>query len=146
MTVLDNLLVGAYRRSGRENIRKALEDVWYYFPRLRERKSQHVDTLSGGEQQMCAIGRALMAGAKLMLLDEPSLGLAPVVVKEVTNIIQRLRQERGLTILMAEQNAFMALKVGDYGYVLEQGRIALEGKGQDLLTNENVIRAYIGVA
>ncbi|ODN31429.1 ABC transporter ATP-binding protein [Fervidobacterium thailandense] len=143
LTVYENLLAGAYLRKDKENIKKDIEYVFDLFPRLRERINQRAGTLSGGEQQMLAIGRALMSRPKLLLLDEPSLGLAPVIVKEVFRLIRRIHEE-GVTILLVEQNAFEALKLCDYAYVLETGRIVLEGTGKQLLEDERVKKAYLG--
>ena len=148
LSVEDNLLLGAYRRlphffgfhaqAGRD-----LDRVYELFPRLRERKRQLAGTLSGGEQQMLAIGRALMAAPKVMLLDEPSMGLAPVIVQEVFRTIQRLKQE-GMTMLLVEQFAKTALTVADYAYVMERGRVAVEGPPAELRKNERVLAAYLG--
>src|SRR5262249_44760690 len=130
LSVHDNLIMGAFLRRDRPAVAADLDTVYGYFPRLRERRSQHAGQLSGGEQQMVAIGRALMARPRLMLLDEPSLGLAPLLVKEIFAIIRRLNEEQGVTILLIEQNANMALSVAHFGYVLEVGRIVLEGTTQ----------------
>ncbi len=146
MTVLENLELGAYcrfRRETRAAINEDLERVYRLFPRLKERVGQRADTLSGGEQQMLAIGRALMARPRLLLLDEPSLGLAPLVLEDILATLNRLRVE-GLTILLVEQNARAALKVADRAYVLETGRIILSGTAQDLLRDRQVTRAYLG--
>jgi len=143
LTVYENLLAGAYLRKDKENIKKDIEYVFDLFSRLKERITQRAGTLSGGEQQMLAIGRALMSRPKLLLLDEPSLGLAPVIVKEVFRLIRRIHEE-GVTILLVEQNAFEALKLCDYAYVLETGRIVLEGTGKQLLEDERVKKAYLG--
>jgi len=142
LTVLENLLLGAYSRNDNE-IEKDLEYVYYLFPRLKERKHQKAGTLSGGEQQMLAIGRALMSRPECIMMDEPSLGLAPIIVKQIFDIILKLKKE-GKTILLVEQNAFQALKVSDYAYVMETGKIVLEGKSQDLLNDERVKEAYLG--
>jgi branched-chain amino acid transport system ATP-binding protein len=148
LTVADNLELGAYlRHRSREpkaDIRRDLEHCFQLFPRLEERKKQLAGTLSGGEQQMLAIGRALMARPKLLLLDEPSMGLAPLVVQEIFAVIERLRREEGTTILLVEQNAKAALKMADRGYVLETGKVILEGVSSDLLENKEVQRAYLG--
>jgi branched-chain amino acid transport system ATP-binding protein len=144
MSVLDNLLVGAHRRTGEENIKINLEEVYSMFPVLRKRAGQPAGSLSGGEQQMLAIGRALMLRPKLVLLDEPSLGLAPIIVLQIGETIRSLSRERGLTVLMVEQNARIALKIANYAYVLENGKIVLEGKGEDLLANDYIVRAYLG--
>jgi branched-chain amino acid transport system ATP-binding protein len=143
LTVYENLLAGAYLRKDKEGIKKDIEYVFELFPRLRERINQRAGTLSGGEQQMLAIGRALMSRPKLLLLDEPSLGLAPVLVKEVFQMIKKIHSE-GVTILLVEQNAYEALKLCDYGYVLETGRIVLQGTGKQLLEDERVKKAYLG--
>ncbi len=143
LTVYENLLAGAYLRKDKEEIKKDIEYVFDLFPRLKERMNQRAGTLSGGEQQMLAIGRALMSRPKLLLFDEPSLGLAPVIVKEVFKLIRRIHSE-GVTIFLVEQNAFEALKLADYAYVLETGRIVLEGTGKDLLEDERVRKAYLG--
>ena len=143
LTVYENLLAGAYLRKDKEGIKKDIEYVFGLFPRLRERTSQRAGTLSGGEQQMLAIGRALMSRPKLLLFDEPSLGLAPVIVKEVFQMIKKIHSE-GVTIFLVEQNAFEALKLSDYAYVLETGRIVLQGIGKELLEDERVRKAYLG--
>ena len=130
LTVLENLLLGAYSRNDNE-IEKDLEYVYHLFPRLKERKHQKAGTLSGGEQQMLAIARALMSRPECIMMDEPSLGLAPIIVKQIFDIILKLKKE-GKSILLVEQNAFQALKVSDYAYVMETGKIVLEGKSQDL--------------
>ena len=141
LTVLENLKIGAYLR--KDDITVDLYYVFDLFPRLKERTWQHGGTLSGGEQQMLAVGRALMSRPKLMMMDEPSLGLAPLVVRNIFEIIQEINKQ-GVTILLIEQNANMALKVADIGYVLETGRITLSGTGQELLANEGVKAAYLG--
>ena len=141
LTVLENLKIGAYLRS--DAIEEDLERVFKLFPRLRERSWQYGGTLSGGEQQMLAVGRALMSKPKLMMMDEPSLGLAPLVVKDIFSIIEKVNDE-GVTILLIEQNANMALKIADIGYVMETGQITLSGKGSDLITDEGVRKAYLG--
>jgi branched-chain amino acid transport system ATP-binding protein len=145
MTVKGNLMMGAYSRSDRANIERDLDIVYSYFPILRERQGSQAGFLSGGQQQMLAIGRALMARPKLMLLDEPSLGLSPILVKEIFAIIRRLNQEQNVTMLLVEQNANMALKTAHYGYVLEVGRIVLEGACAKLIQNEDVREFYLGV-
>lgn len=148
LTVVDNLELGAYlrfRRGGEKaEIRKDMNHIYELFPRLQERKSQMAGTLSGGEQQMLAIGRALMARPKLLLLDEPSMGLAPLVVQEIFSVIERLRSREGTTVLLVEQNAKAALKMADRAYVLETGRVILEGIASELLENKEVQRAYLG--
>lgn len=144
MTVSENLLVGAHLRKIRRGIENDMNEIWDYFPVLKERRHQIAGSLSGGEQQMLAIARALMLQPETLLLDEPSLGLAPLVIKSLGELIVRLKQERALTILMAEQNARMGLRLADYAYVLENGKVTLEGRGQDLVRNDYVIRAYLG--
>lgn len=148
LSVEDNLELGAYlryrEREGRSAIRKDLDDMYALFPRLHERRKQAAGTLSGGEQQMLAMGRALMARPKLLLLDEPSMGLAPLVVQEIFRVIEQLRRERGTTVLLVEQNAKAALKMADRGYVLETGKVVLEGVASELLENKEVQRAYLG--
>jgi branched-chain amino acid transport system ATP-binding protein len=145
MSVEDNLLLGAYRqaRLGRKDGASSLEEVFALFPRLRERRAQLAGTLSGGERQMLAVGRALMGKPQLLMLDEPSLGLAPLVVRDIFATIAALRAT-GVTILLVEQNARAALEVADYGYVLEMGEIALEGPAQDLARDPRVIETYLG--
>ncbi len=143
LTVYENLLLGAYLRNDKKEIESDIEYVYSLFPRLKERVWQHAGTLSGGEQQMLAIGRALMARPELIMMDEPSLGLAPLVVKDVFNIIQEIHKQ-GMTILLIEQNANAALNIADYGYVLETGKIVLEGPGKELAENEEVKKAYLG--
>jgi branched-chain amino acid transport system ATP-binding protein len=142
-TVLDNLELGAYVRSDFPAIRRDIDHQWQLFPRLAERRHQLAGTLSGGEQQMLAIARALMSRPQLLLLDEPSLGLAPVIVSEIFTIIRNLR-ETGITILLVEQNANLALQMSDRGYVLESGRLILEGIASELLHNEQLKKAYLG--
>jgi branched-chain amino acid transport system ATP-binding protein len=147
MTVLENLELGGFsrRRSGesRAALLNTLEEVFTLFPRLKERQPQLAGTLSGGERQMLAVGRALMAKPKLLLLDEPSLGLAPLITRDILATISKLR-ETGLSVLLIEQNARAALQTADYGYVLETGELGLEGKAQDLLHDERVIATYLG--
>ncbi|GAW66342.1 amino acid ABC transporter ATPase [Geoanaerobacter pelophilus] len=148
LTVEENLELGAYLRyrmgGQRQEIAEDLERMFLMFPRLKERRRQAAGTLSGGEQQMLAIGRALMARPKLLLLDEPSMGLAPLVVQDIFKVIQTLREEEGTSILLVEQNARAALKVADRGYVLETGKVILSGKADELLENKDVQRAYLG--
>ncbi|MBC3877830.1 ABC transporter ATP-binding protein [Undibacterium sp. FT79W] len=146
MKVEDNLLLGSYRRyqAGEKNYADQLSVVFDLFPRLKERRHQEAGTLSGGERQMLALGRALMAKPKLLMLDEPSLGLAPLIVKEIFHIIQRLRQT-GVAILLVEQNARAALQVADYAYVLETGAIALQGNAAELANDQRVIDTYLGL-
>ena len=147
MPVEDNLLLGAYRqvRLGHKNSAPALDEVYALFPRLKERRTQLAGTLSGGERQMLAVGRALMSKPTLLMLDEPSLGLAPLVVRDIFNTISGLRAT-GVTILLVEQNARAALEVADFGYVLEMGEIALEGPAAELARDPRVIDTYLGVA
>lgn len=142
-TVLENLKIGAYSRKDRANIKCDLERIYEFFPILKERQVQLAGTLSGGEQQMLAIGRALMAKPNLLLLDEPSLGLAPLIVREIFRIIQAINSE-GTTILLVEQNAFQALSISDYGYILETGKIKLQGQAQTLKKDEEIVKAYLG--
>lgn len=143
MSVMENLELGAYLRNDKDGIARDLEDVFKKFPRLLERKDQISGTLSGGEQQMLAMGRALMSRPRLLLLDEPSMGLAPLLVKEIFNIIKEIN-ESGTTVLLVEQNANMALSIADKAYVLETGRIALAGTAQELANSEAVRKAYLG--
>ncbi len=144
MSVKENLDMGAYLRSDKDGIMKDLERVFQKFPRLKERLNQNAGTLSGGEQQMLAIGRAMMANPKLLLMDEPSLGLSPNFVELIIRAIREFRDQDGYTILLVEQNAKKALDIADRGYILETGRIVLEGTAQDLLNNEELQRAYLG--
>jgi branched-chain amino acid transport system ATP-binding protein len=144
LTVEENLAMGAYVRRDRQGIAEDLERVCAHFPILGERRRQVAGTLSGGEQQMLAIGRALMARPRLILFDEPSLGLAPTVVEATFEIIAAIRRD-GTTVLMVEQNAYLALRLADRGYVMETGRIVLEGSGASLLADDHVRRAYLGV-
>jgi branched-chain amino acid transport system ATP-binding protein len=143
LTVLENLMMGAYVRSDKAGIQESLEDVFSRFPRLKERAKQLGGTLSGGEQQMLAIGRGLMAKPELLLLDEPSMGLSPILVEEIFDIISSINK-LGTTILLVEQNAFMALQVAQRGYVLETGRIVLSGPSEQLRADERVRAAYLG--
>ena len=143
LTTEENLIAGAHTRSG--DVRRDIEAVYEYFPRLAERRTLKAGYLSGGEQQMLAIGRALMARPKLMLLDEPSLGLAPLLVEEIFRIIQRLNREEKLTVLLVEQNAAMALTIAEHGYVIENGRIVLEGAAAMLRENADVKEFYLGL-
>ena len=143
LTVKENLKIGAYLRKDRDEIEEGIKDIYRRFPRLKEREWQLAGTLSGGEQQMLAVGRAMMAKPKLMMMDEPSLGLAPLVVKDIFSIIRDLKSE-GITILLIEQNANAALRCADVGFVLETGSITMTGSGHELLTNEDVKAAYLG--
>ncbi len=143
LTVAENLRIGAYLRNDKTEIAKDLEWVYELFPRLKERSWQFAGTLSGGEQQMLAVGRALMSRPRLIMMDEPSLGLAPLIVQQIFSIIDEINK-KGVTILLIEQNANMALKAADTAYVLETGEIALSGSGESLLTNERVREAYLG--
>jgi len=143
LTVVENLMMGAYTRNDRNGIREDLDRVFTLFPRLKERQAQVAGTLSGGEQQMLAIGRALMGGPKVLLLDEPSMGLAPVLVEQIFETVTGINKT-GTTILLVEQNAYMALQIAHRGYVLQTGEIALAGTAKDLQANEEVRRAYLG--
>ncbi len=143
MTVLENLKIGAYLR--KDNLKDDIERVYTLFPRLKERSWQAAGTLSGGEQQMLAVGRALMSKPKIIMMDEPSLGLAPIIVQGIFDIIREINKQ-GTTVLLIEQNANMALKIADHGYVMETGRISLEGSGAELLANERVKELYLGKA
>lgn len=143
MTVLENLKIGAYLR--KDSLKDDIDRVYDLFPRLKERSWQAAGTLSGGEQQMLAVGRALMSKPKIIMMDEPSLGLAPIIVQGIFNIIREINKQ-GTTVLLIEQNANMALKIADYGYVMETGRISLKGTGAELLANEQVKELYLGKA
>ena len=143
LTVLDNLKLGAFTRKDKENISKDIQDIYERFPRLAERKNQIAGTLSGGEQQMLAMGRAMMSKPKLLMLDEPSMGLAPLLVEQIFKIIEELH-DAGTTILLVEQNAQVALAISDRAYVLETGKIVLSGKASDLINDESVKKAYLG--
>ncbi|MDY3027632.1 MAG: ABC transporter ATP-binding protein [Candidatus Faecivicinus sp.] len=144
LTVLENLKIGAYLRKDSAAIARDIDYVYSLFPRLKERHWQSAGTLSGGEQQMLAVGRAMMARPKLLMMDEPSLGLAPLIVKGIFEIITRLSRESGTTILLIEQNAAAALKAADYGYVIETGEIKFEGAGEQLLNDPRIQEAYLG--
>ena len=147
LTVEENLLTGAYtRRDGRANVAADLEKVYHYFPRLKERRTAQAGYTSGGEQQMTAIGRALMANPKMILLDEPSMGLAPQLVKEIFEIVSDLNRNEGVSILLAEQNTMAALKIADYGYILENGRVVMDGDAESLRENEDVKEFYLGLS
>lgn len=145
LTVMENLDMGTFLRKDTENIKKDLEYIFDLFPRLAERKSQAGGTLSGGEQQMLAISRAIMTRPKLLLLDEPSLGLAPIIVKQIFDIIQKINKENNTTIFLVEQNANLALKIAHRGYVMETGSITMTDTGKNLLSNEAVKKAYLGI-
>ena len=145
LTVEENLRAGAYTRKDRHNIKRDMEMVYSYFPRLKELRNRVAGYLSGGEQQMLAIGRALMARPKLMLLDEPSLGLAPLLVKEIFDIIVRINKEEGVGILIVEQNAMAALNIATYGYIMENGRIVMDGPAEKLKENPDVKEFYLGL-
>jgi branched-chain amino acid transport system ATP-binding protein len=144
MSVWENLYLGAHTRTDPDGVQEDLEWIYSLFPILKERTSQSAGTLSGGEQQMLAVGRALMSRPRLLMMDEPSLGLAPILVQQVFGIIERIHRE-GRTILLIEQNARAALQVADYGYILETGEVVLEGPGQELAENDDVRKAYLGV-
>ncbi|VTU20732.1 LIV-I protein F [Variovorax sp. PBS-H4] len=146
LTIEDNLMTGAYTRTdGKAAVAQTLEKVYAYFPRLKTRRDSQAAYTSGGEQQMCAIGRALMANPSMVLLDEPSMGLAPQIVDEVFGIVKDLNQKERVTFLLAEQNTNMALRYADYGYILENGRIVMDGEAQSLRENEDVKEFYLGV-
>jgi branched-chain amino acid transport system ATP-binding protein len=146
LTTEENLLTGAYtRRDGRSNIQQDLEKVYTYFPRLKERRSSQAGYVSGGEQQMIAIGRALMSRPKMILLDEPSMGLAPQLVQEIFEIVKQLNEQEGVSMLLAEQNTNMALKYAHYGYILENGRVVMDGAGSHLRENTDVKEFYLGM-
>ena len=147
LTVEENLLTGAYtRKDGRAAIHEDLDKVYHYFPRLRERKDAQSGYTSGGEQQMTAIGRALMAKPSVILLDEPSMGLAPQLVQEIFDIVQDLNEKEGVTFLLAEQNTTIALRYASYGYILETGRVVMDGEAKSLAENEDVKEFYLGVS
>ncbi|MFZ6760584.1 ABC transporter ATP-binding protein [Undibacterium sp. Ji50W] len=147
LTVEENLLTGAYTRSlSRAELKEALDKVYHYFPRLRERRNSQAGYTSGGEQQMCAIGRALMAKPSMILLDEPSMGIAPQLVEEIFEIVKSLNKQENVSFLLAEQNTNIALRYADFGYILENGRVVMEGDAKDLSTNEDVKEFYLGVS
>jgi branched-chain amino acid transport system ATP-binding protein len=147
LTVEENLLTGAFtRRDGKAAIRADIERIYEYFPRLKERRDAMAGYTSGGEQQMCAIGRAMMARPKMILLDEPSMGLAPQIVEEIFGIVQSLNAKEGVSFLLAEQNTNMALKLARYGYILENGRVVMDGDAKSLAENEDVKEFYLGIA
>ncbi|MDL5035602.1 ABC transporter ATP-binding protein [Comamonas resistens] len=145
LTIEENLLTGSYTRTDKGEIAANLEKVYNYFPRLKTRRTSQAAYTSGGEQQMCAIGRALMSNPRMVLLDEPSMGLAPQIVDEVFHIVKDLNDKEKVTFLLAEQNTNMALKYADYGYIMESGRIVMDGKASDLASNEDVKEFYLGV-
>ena len=146
LTIEDNLMTGAYtRKDGKAAVAATLDKVYNYFPRLKTRRASQAAYTSGGEQQMCAIGRALMANPKMVLLDEPSMGLAPQIVEEVFEIVKDLNAKEGVTFLLAEQNTHMALRYADYGYILENGRVVMDGAAQALRENEDVKEFYLGM-
>ena len=144
LSVADNLEMGAYLRNDADGIKNDLEHIYTLFPRLRERKKQLAGTLSGGEQQMLAMGRALMSKPKLLLLDEPSMGLSPILVNEIFDIIKEVNEKEGVTILLVEQNANKALSIADHAYVLETGNITVSGEANDVANNPRVREAYLG--
>ena len=146
LTVEENLMTGAYTRGNSSEVKADLELVYEYFPRLKERRKSQAGYTSGGEQQMCAIGRALMARPKLILLDEPSMGLAPQLVEQIFEIVKRLNDDEGVTFLLAEQNTNVALRYADYGYILENGRVVMDGAADALLSNEDVKEFYLGLS
>ncbi|OBV39471.1 ABC transporter ATP-binding protein [Janthinobacterium psychrotolerans] len=147
LTIEENLLTGAYTRSiSRGELKDALEKVYHYFPRLKTRRSSQAGYTSGGEQQMCAIGRALMARPSMILLDEPSMGIAPQIVEEIFGIVKDLNHKENVSFLLAEQNTNVALRYADFGYILENGRVVMEGQAQDLASNEDVKEFYLGVS
>ena len=145
LTIEENLMTGSYTRTDKGEIAANLEKVYNYFPRLKTRRTSQAAYTSGGEQQMCAIGRALMSNPRMVLLDEPSMGLAPQIVDEVFHIVKDLNSKEKVTFLLAEQNTNMALKYADYGYIMESGRIVMDGKASDLANNEDVKEFYLGV-
>ena len=147
LTIEENLLTGAYTQSlSRSQLKENLEKVYHYFPRLKTRRTSQAGYTSGGEQQMCAIGRALMARPEMILLDEPSMGLAPQIVEEVFEIVKDLNSRENISFLLAEQNTMVALKYADFGYILENGRVVMEGDAEDLRTNEDVKEFYLGLS
>ncbi len=143
LSVRDNLTLGAYHRTDREGVRKDRQRIYELFPVLRERESQFAGTLSGGEQQMLALGRGLMGHPDLLLLDEPSLGLAPIILEEIYEVIKEINKS-GITILLVEQNISMAMKIADYTYVMETGKVRTEGKSEEVMKRENIMKAYLG--
>jgi len=147
LTLEENLLTGAYTRSlSRSELKNQLDKVYTYFPRLKDRRATQAGYTSGGEQQMCAIGRALMADPKMILLDEPSMGLAPQIVEQIFEIVKNLNQKENLSFLLAEQNTMVALRYADFGYILENGRVVMEGAAEELRSNEDVKEFYLGIS
>jgi branched-chain amino acid transport system ATP-binding protein len=147
LTIEENLLTGAYTRSlSRAELKESLDKVYHYFPRLRERRASQAGYTSGGEQQMCAIGRALMAKPSMILLDEPSMGIAPQIVDEIFGIVKDLNQKENVSFLLAEQNTNVALRYADFGYILENGRVVMEGEASELANNEDVKEFYLGMS
>jgi branched-chain amino acid transport system ATP-binding protein len=147
LTLEENLLTGAYTRSiNRAELKNSLDKVYTYFPRLKERRATQAGYTSGGEQQMCAIGRALMANPQMILLDEPSMGLAPQIVEQIFEIVKDLNTKENISFLLAEQNTMVALRYADFGYILENGRVVMEGRAEDLRTNEDVKEFYLGLS
>jgi branched-chain amino acid transport system ATP-binding protein len=147
LTIEENLLTGAFTRSdSRAALRESLEKVYHYFPRLKERRQSQAGYTSGGEQQMCAIGRALMAKPSMILLDEPSMGIAPQIVEEIFGIVKDLNVKENVSFLLAEQNTMVALRYADFGYILENGRVVMEGEAQELVSNEDVKEFYLGMS
>jgi len=145
LTVRENLVLGAYTRKDREQVKADIEEMFAYFPRLKQKERTPAGLMSGGEQQMLAIARALMARPRLLLLDEPSLGLSPALMKEIFAIVQRIRAERGIAILVVEQNAAVALGVADYGYIMENGRVVTDGEASALMEKDDVKQSYLGM-
>ncbi len=147
LTIEENLLTGAYTRSiSRSELKESLEKVYHYFPRLKTRRGSQAGYTSGGEQQMCVIGRALMAKPEMILLDEPSMGLAPQIVEEIFGIVKNLNSQENVSFLLAEQNTMMALRYANFGYILENGRVVMEGDAEDLRSNEDVKEFYLGIS
>jgi branched-chain amino acid transport system ATP-binding protein len=145
MSVEENLLMGAYPKSARKNIKRQMDFVFDLFPILLERKKQQAETLSGGQRQMVAVGRGLMCNPKMLLLDEPSLGLAPIVINDILKALVRINQEEKTTILLTEQNIFHALKISQRGYLLENGKVSMQGSSKELLGNKHIKKNYLGV-
>tara|TARA_B100000579_G_scaffold418535_1_gene416205 strand:+ start:1296 stop:2123 length:828 start_codon:yes stop_codon:yes gene_type:complete len=146
LTVEENLLTGAYTRKNNKDIKRDLERVYEYFPRIKDRRTSQAGYTSGGEQQMVAIGRALMANPRMILLDEPSMGLAPQLVKQIFEIVSKINKQEGVTILLAEQNTNMALQYAEYAYILENGRVVMEGSAKSMRDNEDVKEFYLGIS